>query len=147
MTGVIVRPGGVRASDAERDRCQRALARAFAEGRLEADELERRMDGATAALTRADLRALTSDLPARRSKGIWRLNARLLRAHTATWLALNGGLVGIWAASGQGDFWPGAVVAGTSTVLAWHAGITWALRRPRRGRGDRARLDKPRARI
>lgn len=140
MAGAIVRPGTVRASDEERDRCQRALALAFAEGRLEADELERRMGSAAAAVTRADLRALTGDLPLRpvRERTAWlrRLNRRMLSAHAATWASLNGGLVGIWAATGQGDFWPGAVVAGTSTVLAWHAGITWAFRRRRTSRAS-----------
>lgn len=134
MADVLVR-SKVRASDDERDGCQRALALAFSEGRLEVDELEQRMGRAAAAVTRADLRELTRDLPMRpaRERTAWlrRLNRRMLTAHAATWATLNGGLVGIWAASGQGDFWPGAVVAGTSTILAWHAGTTWAFRRRR----------------
>lgn len=139
MTDVVVR-GKVRASDEERDRCQRALALAFAEGRLEVDELEQRMAGAATAITRADLRALTRDLPMRpaRERTAWlrRVNRRMLTAHAATWATLNGGLIGIWATTGQGDFWPGAVVAGTSTVFAWHAGTTWAFRQRRQRRGD-----------
>src|SRR5215208_1110343 len=54
----------LRASDAERDEVAGALARACAEGRLEPDELESRVQRAYAATRRAELDALLADLPA-----------------------------------------------------------------------------------
>lgn len=53
----------VRASDAERDQATEILRVAYAEGRLTRAELDERTDAAYAAKTRADLCALTSDLP------------------------------------------------------------------------------------
>ncbi len=53
----------VRASDGERRQVIDRLATHFAEGRLTADELADRLDGAHRARTRADLARLESDLP------------------------------------------------------------------------------------
>jgi hypothetical protein len=53
----------VRASDAERDQAAEDLRVAYAEGRLTRAELDARIGAAYAATTRADLSALTSDLP------------------------------------------------------------------------------------
>ncbi len=53
----------IRASDAERDRVVSKLEREFAAGRLNTAELEQRIVGAQRARTRAQLRALTCDLP------------------------------------------------------------------------------------
>jgi hypothetical protein len=53
----------IRASDAERDQTQALLRRHFADGRLTFAELEERVAGACEATTRAQLRALTADLP------------------------------------------------------------------------------------
>ncbi|MGO9965232.1 MAG: DUF1707 domain-containing protein [Acidimicrobiales bacterium] len=57
------RPGGPRASDADRDRFAAELHEHFAEGRLSLEELQRRLDLVFAAQTLIDLYALTSDLP------------------------------------------------------------------------------------
>jgi hypothetical protein len=54
----------VRASDTERDQAAEILRAAYAEGRLTRAELDERTGAAYAAKTRADLRGLTSDLPA-----------------------------------------------------------------------------------
>lgn len=54
-----------RVSDQARDSAARRLARAYAEGRLEATELDERLDAAWSARTRADLEAVTHDLPRR----------------------------------------------------------------------------------
>ena len=53
----------VRASDAERDQATEILRAAYAEGRLSSAELDERLTAACTAKTRADLHALTSDLP------------------------------------------------------------------------------------
>jgi len=53
----------VRASDTERDRAAETLRAGFAEGRLTRAELDDRIATAYAAKTRADLDALTGDLP------------------------------------------------------------------------------------
>ena len=54
----------VRASDAEREQAVALLQLGFADGRLALAELEERVGAAYAARTRAQLRALTADLPA-----------------------------------------------------------------------------------
>jgi hypothetical protein len=53
----------MRASDADRERVGETLRDAAAEGRLEPDELEERLEAVYAARTLGDLDALTADLP------------------------------------------------------------------------------------
>jgi adenylate cyclase len=53
-------------SDEARESAARRLARAYAKGRINASELEQRMEGTWSARTRADLAAVTHDLPRRR---------------------------------------------------------------------------------
>jgi Domain of unknown function (DUF1707) len=53
----------VRASDTERDAAASRLQAAFAEGRLDDAEFDRRMRTALTAQTRADLAELVADLP------------------------------------------------------------------------------------
>ena len=55
-------PGGMRASDAERDACIEMLEKAYAEGRLNDIERQHRIDSALAAITQDDLARLTRDL-------------------------------------------------------------------------------------
>jgi len=61
-------------SDDARERAARQLARAYAKGRIDGNELEQRMEGAWSARTRADLQGVTHDLP-RRRRGVptWQL--------------------------------------------------------------------------
>jgi len=56
---------GIRASDAEREEVAQALGQHYADGRLNDTEFRERLDGAFAAVTRGDLYALVSDLPAK----------------------------------------------------------------------------------
>jgi hypothetical protein len=65
MSEIMTTPGTppVRASDTERDQTAEILRAGYAEGRLSSAELDERLTGAYAATTRADLHALTSDLP------------------------------------------------------------------------------------
>ena len=53
----------LRASDADRDGVAKRLRDAAAEGRLEPDELEERLDAALRARTYGDLQGLLADLP------------------------------------------------------------------------------------
>jgi hypothetical protein len=56
--------GRIRASDAERERVARFLATAFADGRLDLTEYDRRVAAAYAAVYRDELTLLVNDLPA-----------------------------------------------------------------------------------
>jgi len=57
----------LRIGDAERTLVTEALQQHYAEGRLDSDELEERLDATLAAKTQADLREITKDLPGPRS--------------------------------------------------------------------------------
>jgi len=57
-------PGRIRAGHADREQVIEALKNAFVQGRLTRDELDARAGRALAARTRADLAALTADIPA-----------------------------------------------------------------------------------
>ena len=60
----------VRVSDAERDAVAAQLREHYAQGRLSLDELNERLDRAFASRTRADLHAVTSDLPYTPPRGV-----------------------------------------------------------------------------
>ncbi len=60
----------VRVSDAERDAVAAQLREHYAQGRLSLDELNERLDRAFASRTRADLNAVTSDLPYTPPRGV-----------------------------------------------------------------------------
>jgi Domain of unknown function (DUF1707) len=108
--------GAIRASDAEREQAAAELREHFADGRLDEDELAKRLEAVYAARTRKELLAVHEDLPqlplspdARRAELAERqahLRRRLLQqagGSCAPFLLC----VVIWAASGaQGAFWP-----------------------------------------
>jgi YHS domain-containing protein len=65
-------------SDEAREDAARRLARAYAKGRMDSGELEQRIEGVWSARTRADLDAVTHDLPhwrrrRRRAVPVWQL--------------------------------------------------------------------------
>ncbi|HEY9244684.1 MAG TPA: DUF1707 domain-containing protein [Streptosporangiaceae bacterium] len=62
--GELVPPGELRASYADRDRVAEQLRIAAGDGRLDAEELDQRLEKALTARTYAELTALTRDLPA-----------------------------------------------------------------------------------
>src|SRR4051794_21875645 len=104
---------GVRASDAERDRCVASLRRAYASGRLTLDELERRIERAYDATWRSELRSLTRDLPfempvdrRKVASGVDRFQRALLRMHAWAYASFNTVLVSMWAWGGGHEFWP-----------------------------------------
>ena len=55
--------GGLRASDAERERVAEALRRHHVDGRIDTDELQERLERCYAARTGGELTALLADLP------------------------------------------------------------------------------------
>lgn len=122
--------GDVRASDADRDRCAQALRHHYTAGRLEADELEERLEVATRARTQGELRRLLRDLP--RERQLRRggpLSRAAVRTHAVTFTAVNGGLFLMWEATGEGLYWPGAVLAPWAVVLAGHVTARRAAKR------------------
>lgn len=135
----------MRPSDHARERAAQALREHFADGRLDARELERRVGIAYAARSRAELKSLFRDLPwdprsRDRAERFWRFQQNVLRAHAAAFAGVNGLLVGIWALAGQGAFWPGASIAGWGGALGLHWALLHAWRKSRRERAERRRL-------
>jgi len=135
--------GGVRASDEDRERTTRSLRVHFAAGRLAADEFERRVADAYGAQTRRELARLLSDLPGdrlgRAARRFYYTQRTGLRYHAATYVTVNGTLIGVWELTGQGLFWPGLVLAPMTAALGLHAAVSrWLRRRLRiiRGRGN-----------
>jgi Domain of unknown function (DUF1707)/2TM domain len=130
----------VRASDAERERSVEALRHFFADGRISSDEFEERVERAYDARTRGELDALFADLPSprvrRRGRALRRANKAAIRSHAVTYLGVNGGLVGIWAITGGGEFWPSWPMSWWGFFLGWH----WLTSRAvGRALGDRRR--------
>jgi hypothetical protein len=126
-------PVQLRASDEDRERAARSLRAHFAAGRLPADEFERRVANVYAARTRQELARLLSDLPADRLRRAMRSlyfgQRTALRYHAATYVTVNGTLLGVWELAGHGVFWPGLVLAPMTALFALHAAISRALRR------------------
>jgi hypothetical protein len=128
-----MRTVAVRASDREREAVAARLREAAAEGRVEPDELEERLQRAFGARTRSDLAVLTEDLPepgavARRpasflARGRWR--------QWAVYAVVNVLLVCLWMADvgardpllvGNSEFaWPIFSIVGWATAIALSA--------------------------
>jgi Domain of unknown function (DUF1707) len=72
--------GGLRASDADRERTAAALRRHHVDGRLDTDELQDRLERCYAARTEGELRVLLADLPGeQRAPGVPPRRARPFR--------------------------------------------------------------------
>lgn len=110
--------GAIRASDEERERVASEVREHFTLGRLDADELDRRLGLVYAARTVEGLRALRADLPqlsASRPEPRWAWLKRALASVLPRLLAPRVGValspfaacVLVWLATGaQGSFWP-----------------------------------------
>jgi hypothetical protein len=95
------------ASDADRERVTERLRAAAGEGRLTADELEERLERAFGARTQADLEPLTADLPPAAGRAGRAARRRVsLPPDLGPYVAVSLMLVGIWALTGMGYFWP-----------------------------------------
>jgi hypothetical protein len=122
---LVPAPHDVLASDAERERVVEALRSNAAVGRLDADELEQRLDAAYAARVRADLLPLVADLPST-ARPAPRRRPRVSVPALPPLVLISLMLVAIWAMGGGGDFWPMWPIAAMAFV---------ALRRGHRGGG------------
>ena len=118
----------LRASNAERAQIIELLRRHHEAGRLTAEELAERIERVNAATTFGDLDAIMANLP--------RLPPPPVGAPTATvpgaarqafyralfaYVVINLFLIGIWAFSGRGTFWPIWVILGWGLGMAFYA--------------------------
>lgn len=114
-----VQPGGdpTRASDRERDATADRLQSALADGRLDVEEYQTRLDAAMRARTRGELAALTADLPvpvpdpAQRRKELAERDKREWYDEWRSWAGVAVLLTGIWGVTSIAQaelnfFWP-----------------------------------------
>lgn len=120
-----VKGDDLRASDREREQVASTLREHAGEGRLDMGELSDRLDGAYSARTRAELLALTGDLPGPPPPpraDVRRVKARReLRGHAISFAVVNLLLIGVWAATGADYFWPIWPLLGWGVGVASHA--------------------------
>lgn len=119
----------VRAGDPDRERTAHLLGLALAQGYLDMTEYESRLQTAFAAATRADLHALTADLPLahlrrndpRRREALRRAARRSVQFHLAGYVAGSLLMLGIWLVvgltAGSWYFWP------VWPILGWGIGV------------------------
>jgi class 3 adenylate cyclase len=111
---------GVRASDADRERVAELLRDHFGAGRLSEEELSERVEAAYGVRTTSELETLTADLPSASGPRPARRRSALetsVRIHFTVYVLVNLMLIGIWAASGAGYFWP------IWPILGWGIGV------------------------
>ncbi len=111
----------IRVSDQDRSDIMRQLCDAFGEGRLDQAEFEARTDRALAAVTHADLRTLTDDLPVDR-RSVEKADKAELLLETRYWIAGAVLMNGTWAvqsliAEHAVRYWPGLPLAIWALVL------------------------------
>lgn len=140
-----------RVGDRERDAAAAELTRAFVQGRLGEEELERRHDAVAAAATRIDLLAALRDLPGAGPRAVLapardrgrdvarRADRAAIKAHSATFAGVNGGTLAAWAALGADGIWFAAVLVPTGLLLAGHVSVRRRVRRALGRRADGAR--------
>src|SRR3954470_2532459 len=123
----------LRASDADRERVAGLLRHHYGAGRLSDEDLAERVEAAYGARTVSELEALSADLPstaARRTRRRGGLETSV-RIHATVYIVVNVMLIGIWAASGGGYFWPVWSLLGWGIGLGCHAAPLLARRRHR----------------
>ena len=111
---VIPEPYDVRTSDEERELVVEALHRHAVAGRLDADELEQRLERAYGARLRSDLLPLMADLPAQGRRAPRRQPERpqaprperSSQPSVPPVVPIAVLLIAIWALTGAGYFWP-----------------------------------------
>jgi Domain of unknown function (DUF1707) len=132
------RYGDVLASDAERERAIEELRAHYTAGRLTPAELEERVAQVCAARRRADIARAFESLPRRRRAGnLARMQRAAVRTHAAAYATVNSSLVGVWALTGEGRFWPAQLLLPWGVVLGWHLYAYRRWTRPRRPRPAR----------
>jgi fatty acid desaturase len=126
-------PTAIRAGDRERERTANQLGQALAQGYLEMDEYESRLQAAFAAHTAADLHQLVADLPlarlrrddprrqAARRAAAW----RSVQIHLAGYLAMVVIVLTVWLvvglSAGAWYFWPIWPILGAGIGVLGHA--------------------------
>jgi hypothetical protein len=122
-------PRTVRAGDDDRQRVMDLLQGHYVAGRLDATELERRIERALAARTLADLDALLADLPRTEPSATYKASGdrraerreQGFRAHATSYLLVMVMLVAIWLLTTPGGyFWPVWPMLGWGIGLASH---------------------------
>jgi hypothetical protein len=118
-------PAGLRLSDAERERALGLLKAHYADGRLTVQELEARVEKIYRSRTRGEGAWQLRDLPLRGLRHlilvrVRRLQRAVLRGHLLAYAAANVSLVGIWAITGQGSFWPALLLLPSTALLGGH---------------------------
>ncbi len=130
-------PTRVRASDAEREEFAQMVREATGDGRLSLDEGDERLAQVYAAKYRDELRPLVADLPSgappepSRRGGRppmqpehYRPHPAAFARHLAVALVVSSVLVGLWALTGSGFFWPAIPLIFFALGLVRHA--RWA---------------------
>ena len=132
-------PTGIdlRASDAERERTLTELRGHASEGRLTVEELAERTDAALAARTRAELDALTADLPRPKRRRDPERARRKRSAELRTYASVMLLLVAIWALTGAGYPWFVWPALGWGLAFVLPAGSCGSHRRHGRSRSPR----------
>jgi class 3 adenylate cyclase len=127
----------LRASDADRERAVESLREHYGAGRLSEEDLSERVEAAYGVRTMSELQALTADLPSPPTTVVGHRRSALeasVRTHLAIYVVVNVMLVGIWAASGGGYFWPIWSILGWGIGVGCHAAPLLAKRtQPNRG--------------
>ena len=135
----------MRASDADRERVADLLRDHYGAGRLSDEELSERVETAYRVRTMSELEALTADLPSARGPASRRRRGALdpsFRIHLSIYIVVNVALIGIWAASGAGYFWPIWPILGWGIGVGCHGAPLLA----RRAAPPRHRREPPRQR-
>jgi hypothetical protein len=118
-----------RAGDYDRQKTAARLGQALAQGYLELDEYEQRMQSVFQTHTVAELNKLLADLPLGRIRRAdpRRRAARAaaarkgVRIHLAAYLAMAAIVLTVWAATGVAYFWPIWPILGAAIGLVSHA--------------------------
>src|SRR5205823_4458842 len=131
----------------DRERAVELLRHHYGEGRLSEDDLSERIEAAYAGRTMGELDALMADLPTTRQPSSRRRRSGLevsVRIHLTVYTVVNLMLIGIWAASGAGYFWPIWPMLGWGIGLGSHAAPLLATRGSRSRRSREPALGIPR---
>jgi Domain of unknown function (DUF1707)/2TM domain len=118
-----------RAGDRDRQKTASNLGQALAQGYLELDEYDRRLQTAFQTQTTGELKRLVADLPLDRirradprRRAARRAAARLgVRIHLAAFVAMTTVVLTIWAATSVTYFWPIWPILGTTVGFVSHA--------------------------
>ena len=129
----------LRAADSDREQVAERLRQAAAEGRLDQEELEARLEAALTARTYGELDRLVADLPPREPEPAPR-RTRSRRRPKLGFAGVAAIVMAIWALTGAGYFWPAWVLLGLAFWGPWHPfGSSWGCCATRHRRAEPVR--------